>query len=149
MTARGDAGRNCLISKPLTTADATTVGGWPLLDERVLGLLANEIGDDGANDVVRLFLTGAPRMIDRLEQSFASRGRVLLREVHTLASAACSVGLLRVGHVAADIERTFASAEPSGVRLAGLLALLHQSAARLAEWQATRQTAVTEVTCPR
>jgi HPt (histidine-containing phosphotransfer) domain-containing protein len=99
--------------------DATTVVGWPLLDERVLDLLARDIGDAGANDVVRLFLSVVPRMIDRLEQSFASRGCVLLREVHTLAGAACSVGLLRVGHAAADIELTLAGAEPDGEQLAG------------------------------
>jgi len=130
-------------------AEAATVGGWPILDESVLGLLARDIGEDGANDVVRLFLAGAPRMIDRLERSFASRGRVLLREVHTLASAACSVGLLRVGHAAAEIEQTFADAEPGEDQLAGLLSLLHQSATRLAEWQATRPTTSTAVTCRR
>ena len=112
-------------------ADAATVGGWPLLDERVLGLLAKDLGEDSANDVVRLFLTGAPRMIDRLERSFASPGWVLLR----------------IGCAAADIEQTFADAEPGEDQLVGLLSLLRQSATRLAEWQATRQTTATDVTC--
>ena len=52
-----------------------------------------------------LFLTEAPRMVERLEQAADSRVGPLLREVHTLASAARSVGLLHVGHVAADIEQ--------------------------------------------
>ncbi len=156
-----DAGMNGFASKPVTAerlaaeieavmtacdADAPVGDEWPLLDERVLGRLAVDIGEDGAADVVRLFLTEAPRMIHRLEQSLVTRGRALLREVHTLASAASSVGLLRVGHAAADIEQSCASNDPDEDRLSTLLDLLHRSIVRLTEWEATRQTAETEVT---
>jgi DNA-binding response OmpR family regulator len=156
-----DAGMDGFASKPVTAerlaaeieavitacdADATTVDEWPLLDASVLGRLAGDIGEDGAADVARLFLTEAPRMIHRLEQSLVTRGRALLREVHTLASAASSVGLLRVGHAAADIEQTFASDDPDQDRLNALLDLLRRSVVRLTEWEATRQIAATAVT---
>lgn len=122
---------------------AAAAGGLPLLDERVLTLLAEDIGEDGAADVVRLFLTESPRMIDQLEQSSVSRGRALLRDVHTLASAARSVGLLRVGHAAADIEEMLAHEDPGSERLIALLDLLRQSVARLAEWEAAQELALT------
>jgi len=77
-------------------------------------------------------------MIARLEQAFTTRGRSLLREVHTLASSARSVGLLRVGHAAAALEQAMEGEEPDAERLAGLLDLLRQSLARLADRQAAQ-----------
>jgi HPt (histidine-containing phosphotransfer) domain-containing protein len=121
-----------------SVVDDTATSGWPLLDETVLDGLARDIGQDGAIDVVRLFLAEAPRMTTRLEQSSISRGRALLREVHTLASAAKSVGLLRLGSAAADVEQAFARGEPGSEQLADLLDLLQESVVRLARWEASR-----------
>lgn len=147
-----DAGMSALASKPMTAerlaaaiesvlpaSDAEALAlVWPLLDEGVLQRLCHDIGKDGAGEVVKLFLTEAPCLIDRLEQSCGRRGGRLLRDVHTLASSARSVGLLRIGHVAAEIERAMAYAEPSEERLSRLLDLLRQSVMRLAEWDAAQ-----------
>lgn len=155
-----DAGMDGFVSKPVTaerlaTAIRTVIAarmrdgagdGWPLLDNRVLHHLADDIGGDGAIEVVRLFLTEAPRMVERLEQAAASQGRSLLREVHTLASAARSVGLTQVGHVATDIEKEIAAGEPCAERLAALLDLTRRSIARLAEWELTQQAEAAGVT---
>ena len=40
---------------------------WPLFDERVLSMLDEDIGDDGALDVGQLLLAETPRMDERLE----------------------------------------------------------------------------------
>jgi hypothetical protein len=156
-----EAGMDGFVSKPVTAErlaaaiEAVVIVGavtptgesvLPLLDERVLDRLADDIGADGAVDVVRLFLAEAPRMISRLEQSSISGGRALVREVHTLASAARSVGLLRVGNTAADIEQAAATQEPDAGELTELLDQLHQSIARLAEWEASREAAEIAVT---
>ena len=113
---------------------------WPLLDERVLVLLAEDIGEEGVAEVGRLFLFEAPRLIERLERAFLLRGSVLLREMHTLASAARSVGLQRVGHLAADIEHAMAKEEPSPQQLAGLLEVVRQSVERLTQWLCDART---------
>jgi two-component system sensor histidine kinase/response regulator len=154
LAACRDAGMNAIISKPITAArlayaieEAGCVGDcalsavaeWPMLDEDVLRQLAQDIGEDGTIQVVTLFLAESPGMIHRLEQSLTSRGRALLREVHTLASAARSVGLLRVGHAAAEIEQAMASAVPGEQQLAALLDLLRHSVARLTEWESKEQ----------
>jgi CheY-like chemotaxis protein/HPt (histidine-containing phosphotransfer) domain-containing protein len=156
-----EAGMDGFVSKPVTAErlaaaieaavmrdSVTPTNGrvLPLLDETVLDRLADDIGADGAVDVVRLFLAEAPRMIARLEQSSISGGRALVREVHTLASAARSVGLLRVGNTAADIEQATATREPDAGELTDLLDQLHQSVARLAEWEASREAAEIAVT---
>jgi HPt (histidine-containing phosphotransfer) domain-containing protein len=101
-------------------------------------VLAEDIGDDGALDVAHLFLAEAPRMEQRLEQSCAGSVGALLREVHTLASCARSVGLLRVGYLAGEIERAMANAEPEPERLAALRLVLRESVARLAVWTNAR-----------
>jgi hypothetical protein len=67
-----------------------------LLDEAVPDKPSEEIGEDGRPEVVPLFLAEAPSMVDRLEPASISSGGSLLREVHTVASAA-SVRLLCVG----------------------------------------------------
>jgi len=152
-TACRNAGMDGCVSKPVTAErlasaieDAVRGNGawlsradWPVLDEAVLLRLAGDIGEDGALQVVTLFLAEAPRMIDRLGQSCISPGRALLREVHTLASAARSVGLLRVGHAAADIEHTLGCEEPDAAQLATLLELLRHGVIRLAEWEGEQQ----------
>lgn len=118
---------------------------WPLLDDTVLTRLAADIGEDGLVEVVQLFLTEAPRMIDRLEQGTVTGGGALLREVHTLASATRSVGLLRVGHAAADIEQTMATDDCTADQLAALLGLLRNGIAELRDWVETHQPAISPV----
>jgi HPt (histidine-containing phosphotransfer) domain-containing protein len=94
-----------------------------LLDEAVLHALAADLGEDGLVEVIQLFLTEAPRRADRLENA---AGSALLREVHMLASAARSVGLLRAGHAAASIELAMASTDPGPDQVADLLNLLRE-----------------------
>lgn len=148
-----EAGMNGCITKPVTSAkldaaiasvivrsdrDAATTREWPLLDEAVLAGLAEEIGEDGLTEVLGVFLDQAPRMLDRLERAIISQDRTLLREVHTLAGAARSVGLLRIGYTAAEIELAMATADASADHLASLLELLRGSVARLQEWEVAR-----------
>ena len=97
-------------------------------------------------DVTRLFLSEAPRTTERLEQAINCRGHKLLREVHTLASTARSVGLLRLGNAAAEIEQTLASEEPAAEHLSDLLDLMHESVTRLAEWATSRMMTELSVT---
>jgi signal transduction histidine kinase/CheY-like chemotaxis protein len=149
------AGMDCVVSKPVTTErladalrmvmadvgvlpDAPPPREWPLFDEQALSVLAEDIGDDGALDVAQLFLAEAPRMAERLERSSIDSGGALLREVHTLASCARSVGLLRVGHLAGAIERAMANAEPEPEQLVALRAMLSESVARLSVWTKAR-----------
>jgi len=84
-------------------------------------------------------------MTERLEQAIVARNATLLREVHTLASATRSVGLLQVSQAAADIEHAMANTEPEADKLAELLALLSAGVARLAAWEAA-QHAVAKAT---
>jgi len=56
------------------------------------------------------------------------------------------VGLLRVGNTAADMEQAAATKEPDAGELTDLLDQLHQSVARLAEWEASREAAEIAVT---
>ncbi|MEJ0015755.1 MAG: ATP-binding protein [Acetobacteraceae bacterium] len=156
-----DAGMNAFVSKPApfeqlaAAIQAVAAAGGqpvaaacarPLLDARVLGLLAEDIGQDGALDVVRLFLTEVPRMIDRLEQALVARGSALLREVHTLASASRSVGLLRLGHEAAEIEEALADGDAAADRSGSLPDLMQASVRRLAEWEAAQEEVASGVT---
>jgi len=85
-------------------------------------------------------------MADRLERASISGGDALLREVHTLASATRNVGLMRVGHAAAETELSIATGEPGPDRLVSLLVLLRESIARLAAWEDAYPTAISEVT---
>jgi signal transduction histidine kinase/CheY-like chemotaxis protein len=145
------AGMDSVVSKPVTTErladalrmvaverteplDAPPPQTWPLFDERVLSGLAKDIGDDGALAVAMLFLAEAPRMEQRLQRSSIDSGGALLREVHTLASCARSVGLLRVGYLAGEIEWAMANADPEPERLAALRVMLSESVARLTVW---------------
>ncbi len=143
------AGMNDFVGKPVNAARlaaaieaVVATEDTPLFDERVLEGLANDIGPDGVVEVVLLFLTEAPRMTERLEQACTGRSRTLLREVHTLASAARSVGLMQLGQAAADIEQCMAREEPGLERLTGLLDLLHPSVARLASWEESQRETV-------
>ncbi len=153
-----EAGMNGFVTKPVTVAqleaaialvtfpgdgNAATTQEWPLLDDTVLTGLAQEIGEDGLTEVVQVFLDEAPRMLDRLERAIVRRDRALLREVHTLAGAARSVGLLRVGYTAAEIELAMATADSSADHLASLLDLLLVSVARLRDWGQARAVAMT------
>jgi len=148
-----EAGMNGFASKPITAERLAAVineglaaaATPPFLDERALIQLATDIGSDGALDVVQLFLAEAPRMTERLEQAIVARSATLLREVHTLASATRSVGLLQVSQAAADIEHAMASTEPGAEQLADLLALLEASIARLAAWEAAQHEAANTI----
>lgn len=143
-----DAGMTSFVGKPVTAAqlaaaieavigDAASMARTrPLFDARVLVRLAEDIGEDGALDVVKLFLAEAPRMVERLRQASETRDAALLRQVHTLASAARSVGLMRVGHLAADIEQAMAREAPATERIDELLDMLRTSVARLGAWAA-------------
>ena len=146
------AGMDGFVSKPVTAErlataiEAVTTPVSPLLDADVLDQLADDIGADGVADVTRLFLSEAPRTTERLEQAINCRGHKLLREVHTLASTARSVGLLRLGNAAAEIEQTLASEEPAAEHLSDLLDLMHESVTRLAEWATSRMMTELSVT---
>ena len=107
-----------------------------MLDDAVLQALAGDIGDDGVLEVVSLFLSEAPAMLDRMERASVTGGRQLLREVHTLASAARNVGLLKVGDAAAEIETSLRSADAAPQHLNVLLPLLRDGVSRLEEWRA-------------
>jgi signal transduction histidine kinase/DNA-binding response OmpR family regulator len=145
-----EAGMNGFASKPITAerlaaaidAGVSPADMSPALDMRVLAQLAGDIGEDGTLDVVRLFLAEAPRVTERLQRACTARGATLLREVHTLASSARSVGLLKVALAAAAIEHAMASVEPSAERLVELFALLDAGVAQLAEWEAAQHDAV-------
>jgi signal transduction histidine kinase/DNA-binding response OmpR family regulator len=145
-----EAGMTGFIGKPVTAerlaaAISTAVGSadrTPLLDERVLTVLNGDIGADGTVDVVELFLAEAPRAMERLQQAMIDRGQALLREAHTLASSARSVGLVQLGQAAADTEQAMAQGQPSSEQLAALMELFHASVARLAVWAASQPTAV-------
>ncbi|HTI83454.1 MAG TPA: Hpt domain-containing protein [Acetobacteraceae bacterium] len=145
---------NGIASKPITAeglataidASVSVADTSPVLDTGVLALLAGDIGKDGTLDVVRLFLAEAPRTTDRLQRACIVRGAALLREVHTLASAARSVGLLKTAQAAADIEHAMANAEPDADQLAELLALLESGVAQLAEWEAAQHEATVAAT---
>ncbi len=148
------AGMGSVVTKPVTSerlAEALRMAAvddgtppdapprtWPLFDERVLSVLAEDIGDDGALDVAHLFLAESPGIHERLERSSIDSGGALLREVHTLASCARSVGLLRVGYLAGAIERAMANADPEPEQLAALQAMLRESVARLTIWTNAR-----------
>jgi HPt (histidine-containing phosphotransfer) domain-containing protein len=119
---------------PARATESDDVGTTPALNESVLRALAADIGEDGVAEVVTLFLAEAPAMLDRLARSSISGGRLLLREVHTLASAARNVGLLRVGAVAAATEASLGTVEPKQECLLALQGLLRDGIARLAEW---------------
>jgi signal transduction histidine kinase/AmiR/NasT family two-component response regulator/HPt (histidine-containing phosphotransfer) domain-containing protein len=150
----GEAGMNGFASKPITAdllaaaidAGVSLVDTSPVLDTRVLAMLAGDIGEDGTLDVVRLFLSEAPRVTERLQRACVVRGATLLREVHTLASAARSVGLVKAAQTAADIEHAMANVEPGADRLAELLALLESGVARLTEWEAVQDDATVAAT---
>ena len=70
-------------------------------------------------------------MTERLERAIVASSATLLREMHTLASATRSAGLLQVSQSAADIEHAMASTERRVDQLAGLRALLEASIAPL------------------
>jgi signal transduction histidine kinase/DNA-binding response OmpR family regulator len=141
-----EAGMDGFASKPITAERLAAVinevlasAARPtLLDDRALTSLAADIGHDGALDVVQLFLAEAPRMTERLQQAVVARSATLLREVHTLASATRSVGLLQVARAAGDIEHDMATTEPGAGQLADLLALLEASIEQLAAWEAAQ-----------
>jgi two-component system, sensor histidine kinase len=149
-----EAGMNGFIGKPVTAerlaAGINAVVGpadrTSLLDEQILAVLADDIGADGTSDVVRLFLAEVPSVRQRLDDASTGRGLALLREVHTLASSARSVGLVQFAQVAADIELTMEKGVPNPEQIAALKDLLDASVTRLAAWEASQREALAEPT---
>ena len=145
---------NGFIGKPVTAerlaAGINAVVGpadrTSLLDEQILAVLADDIGADGTSDVVRLFLAEVPSVRQRLDDASTGRGLALLREVHTLASSARSVGLVQFAQVAADIELTMEKGVPNPEQIAALKDLLDASVTRLAAWEASQREALAEPT---
>jgi len=102
-----------------------------------LAALAGLVGDIGrapAVELVRLFVETAPRHLEAL-RALAGRDQhsELIRQAHTLANTARSLGLPQVARACRDLEDE-ASADGPSPALDRLAVLLEQGTAILREW---------------
>jgi CheY-like chemotaxis protein len=141
------AGMDGFLGKPFTTARlgeaiaaALAVRGRcgesHLLDETFLAGLADDIGLEGVQEAVALFLDQVPARMARIRAA-AGPGGTIGRDTHALAGAARALGLVRLGEAAAQIEADNATLDLP--RVESLLDLLRESSDRLAGWFAANR----------
>ncbi len=146
-TACRDAGMNAFLSKPVSSAQlaasiATVLPppaaacGPPLLDEAFLRDLSAEIGADGTDEVVGLFLEQLPRRHQRIHDAICAGGDRLRREAHALSGAAYAVGLVRLGEAAHALQRALEETSGDAPVALELEPLLRETGERLAAWRA-------------
>ena len=97
--------------------------GPPILDHDFLAELMDAIGEDGTDEVLRMFQEDAPERMAAIAAAL-SAGSVpgIRREAHALAGAARNVGLARLGDAAYALQLTTES--PAGGDLARSIASL-------------------------
>jgi signal transduction histidine kinase/CheY-like chemotaxis protein/HPt (histidine-containing phosphotransfer) domain-containing protein len=130
------AGRPAAGASPeLVPADCTAAAeDAPLIDRAVLTELAEEIGEDGVDETLQVFLAETETRLQRLRHLRATgdRGRIET-EAHTLKGASATFGFSQLSKAAADLERSAAviSAEDCAAQVTRLDAVFKALRAEL------------------
>jgi HPt (histidine-containing phosphotransfer) domain-containing protein len=102
------AGRPAAIpGRDLVPGDGPVIAqDAPLIDRTVLTELAEEIGEDGVDETLRVFLAETERRLQLLRhlRGAEDRGRIET-EAHTLKGAAATFGFSQLAKAAADLEQ--------------------------------------------
>jgi HPt (histidine-containing phosphotransfer) domain-containing protein len=116
-------------------AVAVAVAEVVTLDTAYLRQLAEDIGLDGAREVIQAFLEDAPARMEAICQ--AMRGgaiQTLRREAHALAGAARNVGLARLGSAAAALQKASEGSGPDEAMIETAAAALRDSVPLATAW---------------
>ncbi len=116
------------------TADAQSPGSTGL-DLPFMAQLAEEIGPDGAAEVIHAFLEDAPGRVAAIQRAMAD-GAILTirREAHALAGAARNVGLTPLGEAAYALQKASEGAGPDTVAVEALAAMLRDVIPAATAW---------------
>jgi HPt (histidine-containing phosphotransfer) domain-containing protein len=99
-----------------------------LIDQDYLAQLAQDIGEDGVDEVLVVFAEDAPGYLASLRQAFADRRLPELRRTaHALAGCARNSGLLPLGEAAYALQIALEHGEPDAADIAALVHLAEAS----------------------
>lgn len=121
------AGMNDFVAKPATLAklrdaiarfrssdhvddDAGHAEG-PAFTEAPLHDLASEIGEEGAADVLKIFLNDAADRVRAIKDRLGGDRAMLVNEAHALKSSAAMLGFVQLSGIARQIERSGMAAD--------------------------------------
>lgn len=106
---------------------------WTRVDE-----LRSEVGDDGFDEVVELFLEESDEVIARIE---GSTGAALGRDLHFLKGSALNLGLQSLAQLCQEGERLCNAGQSDAVDLRCLTETYHSAKASFREGLAQRSAA--------
>jgi HPt (histidine-containing phosphotransfer) domain-containing protein len=111
-------------------ADVTEV-----LDTGFLASLAGDIGGEGVVEMLRIFLEDAPSHMMAIRHAMTSGAiQTVRREAHALAGAARTVGLTRLGRLAAALQKASEGTGPAAEVVEMLAEALRESLPLAAAW---------------
>jgi len=111
-------------------ADVTEV-----LDTGFLASLAGDIGGEGVVEMLRIFLEDAPSHMMAIRHAMTSGAiQTVRREAHALAGAASTVGLTRLGRLAAALQKASEGTGPAAEVVEMLAEALRESLPLAAAW---------------
>jgi HPt (histidine-containing phosphotransfer) domain-containing protein len=106
-----------------------------VLDNAFLTGLAGDIGEDGVVEMLRIFLEDAPPHMEAITRALASGAiQTVRREAHALAGAARTVGLTRLGRLAAALQKASEGTGPAAEVVEALNEALRESLPLAAAW---------------
>ena len=113
------------------------------LDLSFLAQLAEEIGPDGAAEVIHAFLEDAPGRVAAIQRAMAD-GAILTirREAHALAGAARNVGLTPLGEAAYALQKASEGAGPDAAAVDALAGLLRDVIPAATAWAKARDAPI-------
>lgn len=121
--------RNLTAADPHGKADAV------VLDTAFLRQLGHEIGPDGVVEMLHIFLEDAPTHMAAIRRAMADGAiQTVRRESHALAGAARTVGLTRLGKVAAALQKASEGSGPDNGAIETVADALRDSLPLAATW---------------
>ncbi len=124
---------SAVIADPMPVAQPAPAGSQPVLDDDILGELA-EVMEDELQELVDVFLNDAPGRIDTIERAAKEKNAEPLVEIaHSLKSTSANLGGLQVSEVSRQIEE------------AAKLGMLDQAIAAAANLRPAYEELVTEL----
>lgn len=120
---------------PAGVPAGVTAGVTKALDTGFLAELARDIGEEGVVEMLRIFQEDAPPRMTAIHRAMASGAiQTVRREAHAMAGAARTVGLTRLGRLAAALQKASEGTGPDAEVVETLAEALRESLPLAAAW---------------